>query len=187
MSSKKNQPVQTILLGSFLVESGVLVISDPCYEPKVWCRGELSNVCNGPWYASVAKTDEGSWGPRVAALIAYHIACEIPIDDPRWKLTKINVGVDSGQAGIFDKTHYQDDAVAEGQPKRKGIAESDPWYAMCCEQSNSEAGAGVVPYGVVSSSGYGDGSYDCFIVEDAGEVIAVKIDFGLLGNDEDEE
>ena len=38
----------------------------------------------------------------------------------------------------------------------------DLWYNHACDITLSEMSAGVMPYGVVSSSGFGDGSYVCY-------------------------
>jgi hypothetical protein len=49
---------------------------------------------------------------------------------------------------------------------------------MCCRQSLGELGAGVVPGGVVSSSGIGDGAYEWFTRVDAkGAVVGIRIVF----------
>lgn len=37
------------------------------------------------------------------------------------------------------------------------------WYTACCRLTLSKQMAGVIPYGAVSSSGVGDGRYDCFV------------------------
>ena len=39
----------------------------------------------------------------------------------------------------------------------------DVWYTACCHLTLGDVEAGVIPYGAVSASGYGDGSYDCFV------------------------
>ena len=164
-------------VGSFVNESGRFAISDPCYEPDVWCRGELENIKAGTWNAEVGMTDAGSgWGVRVAMLIATHESCD---EDAGIDLTErraeFEVGVDSGQAGIFDAKYYRDDSVF-------GVSEGDEtgevWYDHCCSATLSEARVGIIPFGVVSSSGYGDGGYECVYYTDAdNHVVKVVVQF----------
>jgi hypothetical protein len=55
----------------------------------------------------------------------------------------------------------------------------DIWYQACCKITldNTESW-GVLPNGVVSSSGFGDGSYDVYGIKDAyGEYIAFRVVF----------
>jgi hypothetical protein len=103
--------------------------------------------------------------------------------------TTIDVGVDSGQAGIFDKSSFKNDSLIEKDPEFHHAYRRDKpggrWYAACCDITLSEEEAGVLLGGVVSTSGYGDGGYDCFVVKSGDEVVAVKIVF--IGEDEDED
>lgn len=63
---------------------------------------------------------------------AYHKDC------PDKKLlteypASFEVGVDSGQAGIFDRAHYQDASTVASVPDP--IYKKDPWYSACCHQT----------------------------------------------------
>ena len=168
-------------LGSFECKTGTFVVSDPCYGEAVWCRGELTNVRKGKWQAFAIIEDKGDWAGRVVQLHAAHeetrpVFAEGSIEG---KKADFVVGVDSGQAGIFDKDHYKGG--------HSGDKECDDWYKLCCDKTLSEAQAGVIPFGVVSSSGYGDGSYACHyrIGENSGEIERVWISF--IDEDEYEE
>lgn len=185
-------------IGKFQVESGKLRVSDPCYDKDTWCAGEIKNVKNGEWQACVSYSDEGNWGIRVATLICVHKDHKLgtwdkhPLDDNTWKKQSFEVGVDSGQAGIFDDKYFKDDSVVANLTgkdrlyKNEILCPKEPWYSWCCDRTLAEDSAGVIPFGAVSSSGYGDGCYECYIKEINGEVIGVAVDFGLL-NDEEEE
>lgn len=157
-------------LGIFSVATGSVMVTDPCYERGTWCQGRLKKVLNGDWKAKVVKSDEGQWGERVAYLIAWNT--EIGEPDPgasHWQKRKFEVGVDSGQAGIFDDGAY---------PKED--TEEDGFYSDVSDLTLSERQAGVTSRGCVSSSGYGDGGYDCFTSKNAdGLVDAIMIDFGV--------
>ena len=159
-------------IGSFECVSGKFAVSDPCYDTGVWCRGELENIKRGKWNAEVGMVDAGEWGIRVGLLSAQHESCD---EDAKGDLTEhaaeFEVGVDSGQAGIFDATHYRDDSVFS----QNGAGQSgDIWYDHCCNRTLDAECAGVIPFGVVSSSGYGDGGYECVYYTDT-EGLVVKI------------
>ena len=167
-------------VGSFRVVSGRVVVSDPCYEIGVWCQGVLEKVRKGQWASHVSLAQEGACDTCVAELIARRTPPANP-SNPRWIEERFEVGVDSGQAGIFDMAHYRDDRSAQAVERlsRETICPEEPWYSLCCDRtSGSEMGAGVIPHGVVSSSGFGDGSYRCFTQRDcAGYIIAIRIVF----------
>lgn len=174
--------LEQIKIGEFEVTGDVLTVSDPCYEPGTWCMGHILDVKPGMWEAHIGMCHDKRWGNRVAYLAAYHKNC------PDKKLlteysAPFEVGVDSGQAGIFDRAHYQDASVVAPLPDP--IDNTDPWYSACCHQTlETEHRAGVIPYGVVSRSGMGDGGYSCYFYA-TGEgqdftVWGVMIDFNLV-------
>lgn len=160
-------------IGAFEVSSGTVIVSDPCYKlPVKSYQGELENVKKGTWNASVT-INEG----RCGELIATH--SESPKRLVRWKRAPFEVGVDSGQAGIFDKSVYDNEETVTEEPKFTFSRPDYKWYCMCCDRTlYTDIRAGVVPGGAVSQSGYGDGGYDCYTIKDRdGEIIAIKIVF----------
>lgn len=146
-------------------------VSDPGYDDSVWCYGIIPDCATGNWEAAVAYSDEGEFGERVALLTARHISSmrsfsicdQVWMDEEYihykgWSTCDFEMGVDSGQAGLFDDAHYRDNSVFVGMPEPEhkfGI----PWFNYCCDLTLGERQAGVLPYGAVSSSGYGDGCY----------------------------
>ena len=52
-----------------------------------------------------------------------------------------------------------------------GFAIGDLWYRHVCDITLSKMSAGVLPYGAVSSSGFGDGGYTCYTHADENGVI----------------
>ena len=176
----------------FLVSSGKMVISDPCYSIPTWCQGIINNVKNGVWVADVEKVQ--SWGERVSILFAHHE------DNPYEGDSLLNgygeelpfsFGVDSGQLGFFDHDHYRDDNSANDLPKYDfgddyDIEIGDAWYRAVCNITLDTEQWGVLPFGVVSSSGYGDGTYSVFAVTNAqDEYVGFMVVF--IGDDDDEE
>ena len=59
-------------LVEFEVTSGVLRVSDPCYERDTWCAGTIEPAIEGYWTAQAVIFNEGSWGNRVGYLIVQH-------------------------------------------------------------------------------------------------------------------
>lgn len=184
----------------FNVTSGKMVCSDPCYtlDPPTWCQGVIENVKNGKWEAGIATSDEGSWGERVSHLWVYNL--EAAIKDPTivrriemYGGTKLpfSGGVDSGQFGFFDFAHYRNDESAKDLAKHNfgdGFDQEsgDQWYRACCELTLGDDSFGVLPFGAVSSTGYGDGSYEVRgIKDDEGLYVAFCVEY--IGQDEDED
>jgi len=170
--------MEIISLGEFEVVSDALNITDPCYDLDVWCCGRLENPKKGRWAARVHKADMNSWGARCCALEA-HATDSRPVG--AWKRANFEVGVDSGQAGIFDLEHYQNEADARDykwQSKSSPLTGRSGWYDMCADKTLSRLGAGVIPFGCVSSSGFGDGGYNCeYRTDDNDQVVSVRIVF----------
>jgi hypothetical protein len=165
-----------------MIRSGEVHVSDPCYDMKCWCAGTIQNIKNGTWQTHAVRSDEGDWGVRNAYLIAHHTENPKRLISSGWVKQKFEVGVDSGQAGIYDKPDFHGDDGGEYG--------TDGWYDKNCKLTlDTPLSAGILAdqTGVVSSSGYGDGGYACLACKDEdGKVVAIMIDFGLE-DDEDEE
>lgn len=91
---------QPINLGTFEVISGVLRISDPCYDKKTWCAGTVGHALEGTWKAQVIK-DNDKQCRELVTVHSLHNKSKL-----KFKKLDINVGVDSGCAGIFDDRLY---------------------------------------------------------------------------------
>ena len=78
-------------------------ISDPCYSVDTWCAGTLKNVLPGIYHCFYQKVDNGDWGTRIASIEVRH---ENYLDIEPTEVTNIDVGVDSGQAGIYDLDYF---------------------------------------------------------------------------------
>lgn len=78
------------------------------------------------------------------------------------------IGVDTGQAGIYDAAHFQ------------GGDHDSKWYRENCRitQLPTDYG-GVLPHGAVAASGFGDGFYEVYVSRDSnvGDIVAVRIEF----------
>lgn len=157
-----------------------MVVSDPCYAIGTWFQTEIENAKKGTWLAFVKKiNDYEGWGERCAKLIVHHQNYDLPKEG--WEHIS-SIGVDSGQVGIFDKESYRNDSLIKGTTGHKFATLDGPagdrWYSACCDITLSRMHAGILEGGVVSESGYGDGSYNCYIKKNKdGEIIAVKLVF----------
>ena len=158
--------------------SDTVMVSDPCYSLDVWCKHKLTGVLPGEYFATVMKSDEGDWGNRVGLLVAVHK--DYAEDSLTWRTVKEAViGVDSGQCGIFSLEHYRDDSIFP-EPSGFGFAESqegDRWYGHMCDRTLSDELWGSYDTGVVSSSGYGDGSYRLLVAKHKGKIVGIGIDY----------
>ncbi|MFL1675071.1 DUF4241 domain-containing protein [Paenibacillus dendritiformis] len=166
-----------IPLGQFEITSGKVVVSDPCYErdENTMIMGVLSNVRNGTWAAHVQKTEVRDWGEACAKLIAYHISAADKPDELEWVKCNFIVGVDSGQAGIFDVSKYR---LPDSEALVTDSDMDSDWYLSCCDITDSDEEAGVMDGGVVSHTGFGDGGYAAYYAaNEQNQIIGVKIIF----------
>lgn len=178
-------------VGSFTVENGI-IISDPSYKFDV---NKYSKGFKIQDYFTKEKVKQGEWNGyieideksgRVAVLRACHsdLSAE-ELDKCKWEQCNGSIGVDSGQAGIYDSMYFRDNSLVGDYPLAKYITNIDKkgekWYSMCCQQTYDENDfskrAGIIPYGVVSSSGWGDGCYDYSVNIQNNIVQAVEILF----------
>jgi len=175
---------QTKYLGDFQIESGKVFVSDPCYDLDTWCAKVVENVKNGTWLAKVETMQ--TWGERVSKLVCYHQSIGYP-ERLLFEKVEADIGVDSGQAGIFDLNHFKKDSDVDGLPResKEIIRKEEPWYSYCCDRTLSKM-AGVIPFGVVSSSGLGDGSYNLEVAKRGDEVVGMQVTF-LEEEDYDDE
>lgn len=155
----------TDFIGQFKVQTNVIRVTDPSYDRGTWCAGCIEDVKTGTWEARIKTIDD-----RVGELHAYHVDIKKETTKkPHWIEQEFEVGVDSGQCGFFE-----DDIYPVGDTGEYG--DEDTFYGQCCELTE-ENGVGLMDRGVVCSSGYGDGSYTSYTLEEKGKVVGVKIIF----------
>lgn len=180
---KKN----VVNVGAFELKSGVVLVSDPCYiingHKGVWCMGSLPNVRVGKWSALVDYREIRTWGRRIHQMWAIHELLNGKIPARGWKQEEFEVGVDSGQAGIFEHDWIRTDmAVGESDD----AFDERHWYGRCCNITCPEdrdkrvrsIPAGIVDgNGFVASSGLGDGGYICHTLKNNDSIVGIKIRF----------
>lgn len=195
------RPIQYREVGTFTVESGSIRVTDPCYDIKTWCSGQLDNVLNGKYIALIQMMSKSitEWGSRNSVLYIVHEEHKnIDYKTDITEETDVDVGVDSGQAGFFDLGVFIagktiDNTLEQKQNEENKLtggykrAES-PWYDSVCDKTlYTPEMAGVIDGGVCSSSGYGDGGYSCFTKTVDGKIVAAKIVFIREDNEEEKE
>lgn len=172
-----------------------VLLTDPCYDLGTWCTGE-ADLPKGT-YNCYSRTFEG----RVSSIFIlkedfdnleqlYIVDLDSPIE---------NLGVDSGQLGIFNKNKYKK-AVSDEvfnksldnvfpyedwkRPLRENMPDEDKFYECCCNHTLANDKCGVIEnVGFVSSSGWGDGSYVAFYLTDFNEN---RVGLQVIFIDEDE-
>lgn len=120
---------------------------------------------------------------RVAYLHIVNIGAERHFDhkaelDSTWEDSGIDVGVDSGQAGFFDLEMFR--TVCEKE------AVKEAFYEEVCGMTLADASWGALPKGAVSSSGYGDGGYDCLVRRLDGVVVEALLVYIWDAEEEEE-
>ncbi|WP_083397660.1 DUF4241 domain-containing protein [Paenibacillus sp. LC231] len=166
-----------IQLGDFEVNSGQLVVADPCYEldTNIIIMGVLDAVLNGTWASEVEKVEIPDWGEANAKLTAYHHSAAEQGAFLEWIKCPFVAGVDSGQAGIFDIQKYR---IPDADATSDSSDTDSDWYLACCNITESGEEAGVLDGGVVSRTGIGDGAYGVYkAVNEQDQVVGVKIVF----------
>lgn len=173
-------------LGSFNLDENKLVISDPSIPLKE-TNNLISPVKTGKWNAYVGKREfvfgDGKRGERCTRLNVYHESLSPDkISGIEWEKGQFDIGIDTGQVGVFSPKVFRNDDILDNKPK---FDTNDPWYDMCCDITLGNNKAGVVKGGVVSSSGFGDGYYDFKYSTDSDDNInAVTIIF--IGEEENQ-
>lgn len=154
--------------GKFMVASPYIVVSDPCYDLTARWRGKISKVENGEWSSYLIEGKNKDL--RVGLLIV--LSGTTPSDVialPGWQEVRGYISVDSGTLGFYDgaefpriSAHFHETIDTEG------------WY----EQHKKDNYTIRVPYGVASSTCFGDGLYPCYYLRnEKKKVYSAFVDF----------
>lgn len=168
-----------------------VIVTDPCYSLGTWCTAVIEDVLPGKYETGCEMSDEGNWGNRVAEIIAIHEKYGLNhYETLNWKMTEDDIGVDSGQAGIFDYEHYKSEKEKDEEFESTHSCEIDNpnWhYGRCCIATNDSNKTGEIDNkGYVSQSGFGDGSYDLYIGRDDDQnIVGFRLVF-INGEEDDE-
>jgi len=179
-----------------------VVVSDPCYEIPTWCQAQVEGVLPGVYNTTARKTETDGWGNRISYLTAIHEDYVNDISKLKWKRYPVEIGVDSGQAGIFDMETYRNDSIASSIGLGDGdisFFSQEPWntmnpdeesgavwYKAMCSRTLGKKSWGTYEQGVVTSSGLGDGSYDLYVAKEKDKIVGFIIDFQCDDGEEGE-
>ena len=150
--------------------SDTVVVSDPTYELGIWCQGIIKNILPGVYNCYIEISDENDWGLRCSRIFVINKDYEFEESDYRFDTREeFKIGVDSGQAGIFDLKYYQDTHTPDS---------STEWDDEIFEITTSQNKGGVIDKkGFIARSGFGDGAYDCCTSIRDGKIIGIEIIF----------
>lgn len=157
-----------------------VICIDPCYDAAA--LGVKLSVLPGNYYCYVSRdADE-----RIASISVrhvYHADAAIDMEySPSESDTRKYVGVDSGQAGIIDFEAWQTNVEQEQDEFLSSI-----WYKQACAHTLSRLHYGIMvannsnwseaAYGLVSSSGYGDGCYRVYVAKNGSDIVGIRIEY----------
>jgi hypothetical protein len=171
---------QYICIGSFEQNTGTIIVSDPTYEPTTkyffGIAAQIPNVQTGTYYAVIEIIKEQK---RNSALFIFHedffpakkgpISSKV-LNEIVGQLTyktnaKQSIGVDAGMAGFYDKKFYFSQHTVE-------------WSEFITDKLiQSPKRSLILPSGVISDSGYGDGFYTYYIAKANNKVVSVCLSF----------
>ena len=159
----------TLSLGSFFVSGNKIHVSDPCYDYPCSGAVTIDNVLSGEYLACLSLYDMATWGIRSANLSIHHINHKNIVPNI---CADCLIGVDSGQAGFFDDAYYQ-------QNQGGDFGDLDTFFGLACSLTLSNNRGGIMQdKGVVSDTGFGDGSYPLYIGKNVdGKIVAASIIF----------
>ena len=170
----------------FEIKSGRMVISDPSYELNELKNTTIENVKNGKWDSVVIHSDDNK---HIESLIIINYKA---FSEDESLFNEMNnlfedenqlprlFSVDSGQFGFFDFDSYRNNIKCKKIKRHSKviIEPEDAFYSICCDRTASEQGWGLLPFGVVSTSGHGDGLYEVFALKNKqGEYCVFGVDF----------
>lgn len=173
--------------GSFELKTQHLVVSDPAYMPGTWCMGVLEPCKKGTWvvalqYGDFSEDIDGKhhedW--RNMCIRVRHTDYEFddfpPFDDAEKELD-MKIGIDSGRCGFFDGAFYRNQETVPEQ-YHDGKYGEDRWSNLCLDGIMNEERGTVLPFGVISESGFGDGRAGLYFGRnDQGLIVSAELVF----------
>lgn len=158
---------------SFEVVSGMIIVSDPCYDFE---RGEcnfIDNVVNGFWEVLVEYDNDRPKKINTKAL--KHISN----NDFKRSITR-DICMDSGMVGFYDLKFFQNSDIIDDLNKfyKDGVDQWLPeqkWFSANFGATQNELKAGNVPHGFVVSTPYMVGCCDLYCEKQNDEIIGFEI------------
>ncbi len=92
-------------------------------------------------------------------------------DTLKYWVNSINQSGFDGDISFFGVSPWKE--MSESREEEEG----ERWYVSMCSRTLGEKSWGVYDSGVVSSSGFGDGSYSLYVAKKRGKIVAMCVDF----------
>lgn len=120
-------------IGTIELDSKVYV-TDPCYKEDDDVQARLSNVKSGVYDCFIERKDRNdNWGIRVQYFVVVLQELSEQVDDLLFEYdSETSIGVDSGQAGVFNAAYF------------KKNRKSEDWYDDVCDYTLEENFAGCI-------------------------------------------
>lgn len=109
-----------------------VMISDPCYGLNTWCQGVIEGVLPGNYNCKAKLINKTYWGERVAAIEV----CHEDYKSPKYIPALLDIGVDSGQAGIFDYEYYKNITPTHPTMTMSKVNGTTKYVSLLSHQSN---------------------------------------------------
>ena len=183
MDSSSYLAAEKLYVGTISINDGIVDITDPCYSNDTWCARFGQKVKPGIYkcYVDIWNSPYHDSNPicknmirndyRITSLTIFHKDyCDFDegVDDDKFEILDTNIGVDAGLCGFYN--HKPD------------FKEDKDWDKFWQNLSNLREYCGtcdtILGNGVTVSSGWGDGCYPLYKLEDnEGEIYALQLRF----------
>ena len=165
-----------------LSNTNKVIVIDPCYNnDHLQTLGVKLSPLKGTYNAYIQRENCGEWGVRVKNLAVVHKDYDINIlESDNYDLSGFAC-VDSGTMSIFDLVQYR--KYHSNKPENTEL--NDEWYDLnvlpwCGDTDNYLS----KDNGIISVSGYGDGSYPVYsYYDETNNLIGIRVCF--IEDDED--
>lgn len=131
--------------GTIEVTNDKIRVSDPGYKPDTWCNTVITDALSGKYDCYYIEEDN-----CIAELRIYHES--VALDTVFNENYSSSIGVDSGLCGFYDEDYFQQINI---NAKTK-----NDWYDKIYKIENFDV---LDKKCCITSSGYGDGVYDCYV------------------------
>ena len=137
-----------------------IIISDPCYK-KIDSSSNHDLECLPGNFRIIVNTEKDRMfnNTIVTGVNLYHTTHDGSVD----KELLLKCDVDSGQLGVFPKDKYD--------------PSNNEWYELMCGLTLEKPYYGIISDCFVTSSGYGDGTYDVYLKLFENKVVEIRINF----------
>jgi len=147
-------------INDFEVKSNDIIIFDPCFSKNEWCSMLIEDVKRGIWESYVKINDDD--GSISELMVIYKNLLTSAYKNHKWNKIETDICIDSGQCAILDNDIFSSEKINT---------------LKNCKDTIKLYNYGSINNGVISLSGYGEGEYSCYVIDDINGIIGVKVIF----------